>query len=77
MSLLALLRMDIACTCKGGVYKNRFKKHAQSAVKNISSWFFLGWSVPSMKVDPCLSQDFAAESNYLQFRQRGTSFLPH
>ena len=50
-------------TRKGGVYPNRFKKHAQSDVKHIAS---RGWSVPSLTFCPCLSQDFVAGGNYLR-----------
>ena len=60
---LAILRRDVVCTCKGGVYPNMFKMHAKSAVKNIASRACLGWSVPSLMVLSCLSLYFFTGGN--------------
>ena len=81
-SLLALLRQDITCekTREGGVYLNRFKKHSQSAVKHIAYLSCLGWSLPSLTVCPCLSQDFVAGGNSLRWDERtkrGIITLPY
>ena len=51
---------------QGRVYSNRFKKHAQSDVKNIAYQTYLGWSVPSLTVHACLSQYFVARGNSLK-----------
>ena len=63
MSLLHLSQRDIACTCKGGLYPNRFKKHEKSAAKHIEPQTCLGRSVPYLTVSPCLSQEFVAGGN--------------
>ena len=65
---------------KGGVYPNRFKKHAQYAVKHIASRACLGWSVPYLTVHPCLSQDFVAGGKSLRWDEktkRGMITLPY
>ena len=77
MSLIALLKRDILCTRKGRVYPNIFKKHAKSYVKHIASRACLGWSVPSLTVRPCLSQDFVAGGSSLRWvekTKRGMNF---
>ena len=65
------------CTHTGGLYPNRFKNNVKSAVKNIVSWDCLGWSVPSLIVRACLSQDFVPRGDYLRFSQSRMPFLPH
>ena len=56
-------------TSNGGVYTNRFKKHAEYYVKHIVYWYCLGWIVPSLIVRACLSQDFFARGNYLRYEK--------
>ena len=72
--LLYLLRKDVACTCKGGVYPNRFKKHAKYSVKNFVSRYFLGSSVPYLTVRPCLSQYFVSGSDSMTVQAKGGVF---
>ena len=73
-SLLYLLRRDILCTDKGGVYLNSFNKHAKSAVENIASHACLGWGMPSMTVRPCLIQDFFVGGNSMTVQEKGGVF---
>ena len=47
-----------------------FEKHAQSAVMHIASQDCLGWSVPSLTVRLCLSQDFIAGGNSLRWDEK-------
>ena len=77
VSLLALLQRYIACTWKGGVYPNSFKKHPESVVKHIESRACLGWIVLSMTVCPCLSQDLFCEGNFVVAQAKGVYFLLH
>ena len=66
------MRGHITCDklVTGGVYPNRFKKHAQSDVKHIVPQACLGWSVPSLTVRPCLSQYFVAGGSSLRWVEK-------
>ena len=67
-------------TRKGRVYPNRFKKYAQSDVNHIAYRACLEWSVPSLTVRPCLSQNFVNGGNSLRWDEktkRGMINLPY